>query len=277
MNSLTGTPAFFRQRPFGVLVEPRCAHASEAPSCVSRPRHGAPPRACSLRADASVGRLGTRRVEPGVEPTVRPPSVGGSRGRTRRRSAHVRAVHRPSPASCRAGPGRGPHALPQLHRHRAHPARADPRGRRRRGQGAGVPRHLPGGGARPGRGDHRPGPAGPLRSHPLHPPRQEGARAVPARGAAARPLLHRHRAHPARPHPRGRGRGRPGPPEARRRPQPRAPAGHPAAQRLPGQGVDRVRRDAPAARPPRRRRARWSSTSSAATSPRPPARASSTR
>ena len=33
---------------------------------------------------------------------------------------------------------------------------------------------------------------------PLHAPCQEGAGAVPARGAAARPLLHRHRAHPAR-------------------------------------------------------------------------------
>ena len=62
----------------------------------------------------------------------------------------------------------------------------------------------------PGRGDHRPGPAGPQRPHPVHPARQEGARAVPARGAAARPQLHRHRAHPARPDPRGRGRRRPG-------------------------------------------------------------------
>jgi protein arginine kinase len=32
---------------------------------------------------------------------------------------------------------------PQLHRHRAHPARADPRRQRRRGQGAREPRHLP--------------------------------------------------------------------------------------------------------------------------------------
>ena len=36
---------------------------------------------------------------------------------------------------------------------------------------------------------------------PFTPARQEGARAVPARGAAARPLLHRDRAHPARPDP----------------------------------------------------------------------------
>ena len=42
---------------------------------------------------------------------------------------------------------------------------------------------------------------------------------VAARGAAARPQLHRHRAHPARPDPRGRGRRRPGPREARRRPR----------------------------------------------------------
>ena len=36
---------------------------------------------------------------------------------------------------------------------------------------------------------------------PFTPARQEGPRAVAARGAAARPQLHRHRAHPARPHP----------------------------------------------------------------------------
>ncbi len=59
-------------------------------------------------------------------------------------------------------------------------------------------------------GDHRPGPAGAVRPHPLHPARQEGPRALAARGAAARPQLHRHRAHPARPDPRGRGRRRPG-------------------------------------------------------------------
>jgi hypothetical protein len=41
-------------------------------------------------------------------------------------------------------------------------------------------------------------PSGP---HPLHPAGQEGPRAVAARGAAARPQLHRHRAHPPRPHP----------------------------------------------------------------------------
>ena len=55
-----------------------------------------------------------------------------------------------------------------------------------------------------------------------------------ARGAAARPQLHRHRAHPARPDPRRRGRRRAGARQARRRPQPRAPAGDPAAVRLPG-------------------------------------------
>ena len=71
----------------------------------------------------------------------------------------------------------------------------------------------------------------------------------PARGAAARPQLHRHRAHPARPHPRGRGRRRPGARQARRRPQPRAPAGHPAALRLPGQGAGRRRRQRAGRRP----------------------------
>jgi ATP-dependent Clp protease ATP-binding subunit ClpC len=62
-----------------------------------------------------------------------------------------------------------PDAQPQLHRHRAHPARADPRGRGRRRQGPRVPRDLAGGRARAGRGDHRPGPDRPGRAHPLHP------------------------------------------------------------------------------------------------------------
>ena len=81
---------------------------------------------------------------------------------------HVRAVHRPRPSGGRPGPRRGPDAQPQLHRHRAHPARPHPRGRGRRRQGAGEPRHLAGGRARPGRGDHRPGPAGAVRPHPVH-------------------------------------------------------------------------------------------------------------
>ena len=44
----------------------------------------------------------------------------------------------------------------------------------------------------------------------VHPSGEEGARALAARGAAARPQLHRHRAHAARSRPRGRGRRRPG-------------------------------------------------------------------
>jgi ATP-dependent Clp protease ATP-binding subunit ClpA len=43
----------------------------------------------------------------------------------------------------------------------------------------------------------------PRRPHPLHAAGQEGAGALAARGAPARPQLHRHRAHPARAHPRG--------------------------------------------------------------------------
>ena len=73
---------------------------------------------------------------------------------------HVRAVHRPGPTGGRPGARRSPDAQPQLHRHRAHPAGPHPRGRGRRGQGAREPRHLARGRARPGRGDHRPGPAG---------------------------------------------------------------------------------------------------------------------
>ncbi len=60
-------------------------------------------------------------------------------------------------------------AQPQLHRHRAHPARADPRGRRRGRQGPRVARHLPRGCAQPGGGDHRPGRLVALGPHPLHP------------------------------------------------------------------------------------------------------------
>ena len=103
----------------------------------------------------------------------------------------------------------------------------------------------------------------------------------PPRGAAARPQLHRHRAHPPRAHPRGRGRRRPGAREARRRPVPGPPAGHPAPLRLPGPRRQhregrRARRPVPpppSSRPP----ARSCSTSSAATSPSRPARRSSTR
>ena len=101
--------------------------------------------------------------------------------------------------------------------------------------------HLARGRAREGRGDHR---ALGHRAHGLaavHPPGQEGPRAVAARGPAARPQLHRHRAHAPRPRPRGRGRGRPGAREPGRRPGPGAPAGHPAPVGLPGQGVGRRR------------------------------------
>ena len=79
----------------------------------------------------------------------------------------------------------------------------------------------------------------PTRLAAVHPAGEEGPRALAARGAAARPQLHRDRAHAARSRPRGRGRGRPGAREPRRRPRPRAPAGHPADVGLPGQGVGR--------------------------------------
>ena len=62
--------------------------------------------------------------------------------------SRVRTFHRPGPPSRRPRAGRSAPAQPQLHRHRAHPARADPRGRRGRGQGARVARHLPRGRAR---------------------------------------------------------------------------------------------------------------------------------
>ena len=55
-------------------------------------------------------------------------------------------------------------------------------------------------------------------------PGQEGARALAPRGVAARPQLHRHRAHPPRPHPRGRRSGRAGAREARCEPRRRCAA-----------------------------------------------------
>ncbi len=59
---------------------------------------------------------------------------------------------------------------------------------------------------------------------PVHPPGQEGPRAVAPRGAASRPQLHRHRAHTSRHHPGGRGRGGAGARTARGRPRIGAPA-----------------------------------------------------
>ena len=136
--------------------------------------------------------------------------------------------------------------------------------------------HLARGRAGPGGGDHRPGRLDAVRPHPLHAPGQEGARALPAGGAPARPQLHRHRAHPPRPDPRGRGRRRPGAGEAGRRPVPGPPAGHPAPLRLRRPARSRRPPAAPAApRPPPP--ARSCSTSSAATSPSWPGRRSSTR
>ncbi len=67
-------------------------------------------------------------------------------GRSVRGRRDVREVHRPGAAGYGPGSGRGQDAPPQLHRHRAHPARPDPRGRRRRRQGPGVAGDQPGGG-----------------------------------------------------------------------------------------------------------------------------------
>ncbi len=85
-----------------------------------------------------------------------------------------------------------------------------------------------------GRGDHRPRWSGPVGPHPVHAPREEGARALAPRGAPARPQLHRHRAHPPGVDPRGRRCRRAGARQARRRPRARPPAGHPAALGLRG-------------------------------------------
>ena len=76
--------------------------------------------------------------------------------------------------------------------------------------GARISRRLARCGARASRGDRRPRRITGGRPHPVHTARQEGPRALATRGTAARPQLHRYRAHPPRPDPRGRRRRRPG-------------------------------------------------------------------
>ena len=188
------------------------------PGCKRDYRSGASPGGPRprRRVDTGIG-LDRRRENPGLSC-----------------SSGVRTLHRPGPPRRGPRPGRGEDAQPQLHRDRAHPARPRARAGRRRRQGAREPRHLPRGRASAGRGDHRPGPGGADRSHPVHAPRQEGPGALAPGGPAARPQLHRHRAHPARPDPRGRGRRGAGPAEARRRPRPRPPDRDPAPVRLRG-------------------------------------------
>jgi hypothetical protein len=132
-------------------------------------------------------------------------------GKTKRESEVVRAIHRSGTQGTGPGSGGSASPEPQLHRDRAHPARPYSRGRGTRGQGARVTWHLARGRAREGRGDDRACRIGPDRLPAVHAPSEEGARAVAARGAPARPQLHRHRAHAAGPRPRGRGRRRPGP------------------------------------------------------------------
>ena len=117
------------------------------------------------------------------------------------------------------------------------------------------------------------GQAAPTGHIPFTPRAKKVLELVAPRGAAARTQLHRHRAHPARAHPRRRGRRGPGAAEAGRRPQPRPSDRDPAALRLHRrQGRADARRREKVAR-----RGRWSSTSSAGTSPSWPARPSSTR
>ena len=118
--------------------------------------------------------MGGERRDPGIStPDGGLPRTVRSRGRwlhwltipsqnlrlveTSQEAVLVRTIHRPGPPRRRPRPGGSAAAQPQLHRHRAHPARADPRGRRRRGQGPRVARHLARGRAQPGRRDHRSG------------------------------------------------------------------------------------------------------------------------
>ncbi len=219
-------------------------------------------RSCSPRPVRYHGH--TFDTEARVTQPSEPMRKGGSRD-------SVRAIHRTGPAGRRPRPGRGARAQAQLHRHRAHPARPAPRGGGARCARARVARHHRRGGARPGRPHRRPGRRGHDRPDPVHAAREEGARAGAARGALARPQLHRHRAHPARARARERGRRRAHPARLRRRRREDPQRDHPHALRP---------RPPPAGRaagpPGRSRRARSCSTSSAATSRRRPPRASST-
>ena len=147
-------------------------------------------------------------------------------GRTHR---DVRAIHRAGQAGGRSRAGRGANAQAQLHRHRAHPARAAARGGGSRRARAGEPGHHRRAGPRAGREDRRLRRGGHLRPDPVHAARQEGARAGAARGAQPRPQLHRHRAHPARPGAGERGRRGAHPARLRRRLREDPQRGHPHA------------------------------------------------
>ena len=198
--------------------------------------------------------VSTRVLIPGTAEEVDSP--GASRpprrlelrgtGQRQRRLTVVRAIHRAGPAGGRPRAGRSADAQAQLHRHRAHPARPAARGGGPGRPRPRVARHHGRARPRPGRPHRRLRRGGHLRPDPVHAARQEGARAGAARGALARPQLHRHRAHPARPRARERGRRRPHPARLRRRLGEDPQRGHPHALRPrrppPGPGLGRLRR-----------------------------------
>ncbi len=150
------------------------------------------------------------------------PTAGGKR---------VRTLHRESSSGRRPCTGRGARPQAQLHRHRAHPARTPARGGGPRRARARVARHHRRRGPGAGRADRRPGRRGHDRPDPVHPAREEGARAGAARGALPRPQLHRHGAHPARPRARERGRRGSDPARLRRRRREDPQRDHPHALR----------------------------------------------
>ena len=219
---------------------------------------------CAIQRHLEAKRYGTNDPER-VNTTPRPVRYDGllsdsARSAGERKKRLVRTLHRESPAGRRPRAGRGPRPQAQLHRHRAHPARPAPRGGGPGGARARVARHHGRGGARAGRAHRRPGRRGHDRPDPVHAAREEGAGARAARGALARPQLHRHRAHPARPRARERGRRRAHPARLRRRRREDPQRDHPHALRPRPPPAGRGRR-----RRARRRRARSCSTSSAAT------------
>ena len=143
----------------------------------------------------------------------------------------VRAVHRTGPPGGRSRPGGGADVQAQLHRHRAHPARAAPQGGGPRGPSAREPRHHRRARPRSSCPHRRLRRGGHLRADPPHPARQEGPRGRSARGVEPRPHLHRHRAHPAEPRARQRGCCRPHPARLRGRLREDPQRGHPHALR----------------------------------------------
>ena len=187
---------------YGPRNRDRCAHQSAARSrLVGRSGIVGVPGAANYHVKRQVAE----------ETTGKHPDRPSPRPTARREKNHVRAIHRASPSGRCPGSRRSADAQAQLHRYRAHPARAAARGGGSGGTRTRVARHHGRARARSGGPDRRFRRGGHLRPDPVHPAGQEGPGAGAARSAEPGPQLHRHRAHPARPGARERGRRRPDP------------------------------------------------------------------